>query len=155
MCTVRGTERSSVVVLSAATGHLLHQVREPCGGVGAAERARRLFHREQAGRVGEERVELAGEARAVELAVGHHHRGPGAREHLRVPGLVIAGRAGQRHEHRRHADHRELGGHAAGSAQHERGVRVERVHVVLVADEPVVEPVAGARADASRSRHSS
>ena len=59
-------------------------------------------------------------------------------------GLVVAGRARERHEHRRDAGGGELGhGDRAGPAHRERRAGVQRLHVVFVAHELVLKPVSG------------
>ena len=64
--------------------------------------------------------------RPVARLVGHHHRGPGLDQRRGVGALVVAGRAGQRHQHGRHAGHRELGhGQGSGPAHHHVGGAVE------------------------------
>ena len=116
-------------------------------GVGArpSERRGRCAIAREPGRIGEERVELAGEARgrrARRRARSPRRRRARTPPRSRVwwsPGAPGSGTS---------TDGMPT---AASSAvmppdrhTHQRGVRVERVHVVLVADEPVVEPVAGA-----------
>ena len=78
---------------SAGTGHLLDEIGEPVGGVGAAEAAGGLPHRREPRRVGEQRRELRVEAGGVALGVGDEERRPGVDERRGVARLVVAGRA--------------------------------------------------------------
>ena len=131
---------------------LLDQVGEACGGVGAAERARGRAHR-RAARPGRRAARRARASRraASSSASGTITAAPAATSASALRGLVVAGRAGQRHEHRRHADRGELGGHAAGAAHHHRGLGVDGLHVLLERDEPVRRAGRpGARSAASR-----
>ena len=81
---------------------------------------------------------------ASSVGVGDHDRGARRGERLGVGGLVVAGRAGQRHQHRGHADRGELGGHAARTRHHHRRLGVDDLHVLLERDESVRQRVARA-----------
>ena len=100
------------------TGGLLDEVGDARGGVGTAERRARRRHGVEPRRVGEQRVELARRgARPSSSASATTTAAPARDERLGVRGLVVARRAGERHEHRRHADDGELGhGDRAGAA---------------------------------------
>ena len=68
---------------------------------GLRDEPRALGHREQLAAARAQLLELGGEALGGEIAIRDQHRGAFAHEVLRVEGLVIVDRGGERHEHRR------------------------------------------------------
>src|SRR5205085_2187218 len=76
------------------------------------------------------------------LGVGDQHRRAGVDEGLGVAGLVVAGGAGEGHEHRRDAGGGQFGHRRGpGPADGHGGGGVEGGHDVLVGEQPVVEGV--------------
>ena len=121
---------------------LLDEIRDRGRGIGPAELPRRRAHPIEAIRLGQQLRHDRVEARRIAILVEHDDRRARPFERLRVADLVIARRSRQRHEHRRHAGHRELGDGAGARATHrERRPREQRLHVRLVGHQLVGQRV--------------
>src|SRR5690606_10842572 len=99
----RGVDRSSVG-RSSATGLLQREAGDVGGGVGASPGAGGLGHRGTGRVVAEERVDLGGQASAVELGVGDEASGSGLHQAAGVGGLLVGGHVRGRDEHGGQAD---------------------------------------------------
>ena len=105
-----------------------------------------------AGRGRQQLVEELLEAGGVAVGVGEQDPSPGAGQGAGVGRLVVAGRPGERHQHRGHAGHGQLGhGDGPGPADHHVGRLVEQVHSGLEGDQPQAEAAGGVAAAVARS----
>ena len=96
-------------------------VRDPLGGVGSRGGPGRRRHLRHPLRRAEQRADLARQARAVELVVGHHHRRARPLHVARVERLVVGGGVRIGHEDRGQAGRGHLEHRAAGARGHEVG----------------------------------
>ena len=147
-CTRRGDDRS----MSGGRSDR----RSPADGRGtevAADRGRRRRRRRDRARArpttsrGVDRRRAASAtsvaSRSVVTSSSATSTAPPARDQRHgVGGLVVTGSERERHEHRRHADDRQLGhGRPTGAAHREVGGGQDAIHAVLVADRVVVDAV--------------
>ena len=164
-CARRGAVRSSV-----GRRRLRHRVDDRVTGIGRAPRRdpraapphragrppRRGAHRVEPIRLGEQLGHDRVEPRAGRTPRRARRRAAPACSSVRAfCGLVIAGRTRQRHEHRRHTGHRELGdGPGAGPAHRQRRTREQRLHVRLVGNQLVRHASPSRRCASSAAAHS-